>query len=295
MRAFLLLGALFCSLASCAQVQRPKITGIAYVRFHTTDRKGARHFYRDVLGLPCQCVDRKEDDSYVLGSSQRILIDTRSNALVGNEEEIALETSDVPAMRSYLRAHGYAETRSIGDGFSVADPEGRTISFVPRRAIDPLPVLTNAASKRIIHVGFVVNDRAAEDAFFRDLLGFKLYWTGGPNWDGGEKSASYASMQVPDGHEWVEYMLNRSPKMDAKSYGSANHVALGVPDIQAAAAQLRKNGWDGTAQPRQGQDGKWQLNLFDPDNTRAELMEFTPSREPCCTKYQQPHPAENER
>jgi hypothetical protein len=35
--------------------------------------------------------------------------------------------------------------------------------------------------------------------------------------------------------------------------------------------------------PKMGRDGKWQLNLYDPDLTRVELMEFKPSEMPCCS------------
>ena len=33
-------------------------------------------------------------------------------------------------------------------------------------------------SPRIIHVGYLVKDRAKEDSFYRDLLGFRPYWYG---------------------------------------------------------------------------------------------------------------------
>jgi hypothetical protein len=41
-----------------------------------------------------------------------------------------------------------------------------------------------------------------------------------------------------------------------------------------------------------GRDGKWQLNLYDPDLTRIELMEFTPKEKPCCSEFQGQHPGE---
>jgi len=69
-----------------------------------------------------------------------------------------------------------------------------------------------------------------------------------------------------------------------------NHIALGVPDIHAAREQLVKNGWKGTEEPKIGRDGKWQLNLYDPDETRVEFTEFTPTKEPCCSPYTGPHP-----
>jgi hypothetical protein len=35
--------------------------------------------------------------------------------------------------------------------------------------------------------------------------------------------------------------------------------------------------------PKIGRDGKWQLNLYDPNGTRAELMEMKPVEKPCCS------------
>jgi hypothetical protein len=35
--------------------------------------------------------------------------------------------------------------------------------------------------------------------------------------------------------------------------------------------------------PKIGRDGKWQLNLYDPNGTRAELMEPKPVQTPCCS------------
>jgi hypothetical protein len=34
-----------------------------------------------------------------------------------------------------------------------------------------------------------------------------------------------------------------------------------------------------------GRDGKWQANLYDPDGTRVELMEFQPVTKPCCSNF----------
>jgi predicted enzyme related to lactoylglutathione lyase len=69
-----------------------------------------------------------------------------------------------------------------------------------------------------------------------------------------------------------------------------NHFAVGVPDIEAAAYRVQKNGFTSTEEPKIGRDGKWQLNLYDPDGTRVELMEFTPVEKPCCSEFTGPHP-----
>jgi catechol 2,3-dioxygenase-like lactoylglutathione lyase family enzyme len=100
----------------------------------------------------------------------------------------------------------------------------------------------------------------------------------------------WVDMQVPDGTDWIEYMLNVDPNADKKELGVMNHIALGVPDVRAAAKQLEKNGVPLAEKPGIGRDGKWQLNLYDPDDTRVELMEFSPVEKPCCAEYTGNHP-----
>jgi len=100
----------------------------------------------------------------------------------------------------------------------------------------------------------------------------------------------WVAMQVPDGTDWIEYMLNIPPDASKHLLGVMNHIALGVTDIQVAKAQLVKNGAKLTEEPKLGRDGKWQLNVYDPDDTRVEFMEFTPKEKPCCSEFTGPHP-----
>jgi hypothetical protein len=41
-----------------------------------------------------------------------------------------------------------------------------------------------------------------------------------------------------------------------------------------------------------GKDGKGQLNLYDPDGTRVELMNFHATEKPCCSSFTASDPAE---
>jgi hypothetical protein len=97
-------------------------------------------------------------------------------------------------------------------------------------------------------------------------------------------------MQVPEGTDWVEYMLNISPTADKRTLGVMNHISLGVPDIHAINDELAKAGVKPAEVPKIGRDGKWQLNLYDADQTRIEFMEFTPKQRPCCSEFTGPHP-----
>ena len=69
-------------------------------------------------------------------------------------------------------------------------------------------------------------------------------------------------------------------------------MALGVDDMKAAQKLLESRGWKPSENEHAqiGKDGKWQLNLYDPDGTRVELMEFKPVAKPCCSAYALPHP-----
>ena len=67
----------------------------------------------------------------------------------------------------------------------------------------------------------------------------------------------------------------------------------GVVSVAELHQRLIAQGWKPTAQERPpllGLDGKWQLDLFDPDGTRVEFMEFKPVKKPCCSDFTGPLP-----
>ena len=278
---------------------RPRITGIAMVRIINSAPPDeapmeAALLYLQVFGfagLP-GCYD--DITIYCLGINERQLLslvtsfDGEANSRIA---EIIFETSDVEQLRNHLDSAGFKTSDIQGPKggnrhFGVRDPEGHRIGFIQFAQTPKFNSPPHQVSARLIHAGFVVRDRAAEDRFYKDILGFHLYWQGGRKDD----ETSWVNMQVPDGTDWIEYMLNVPANADHHTLGGVNHIALGVPDIHAAEARLRKNGWSGNEQPKIGRGGKWQLNLYDPDDTRVELMEFTPTQKPCCSEYTGPHP-----
>ena len=75
--------------------------------------------------------------------------------------------------------------------------------------------------------------------------------------------------------------------VDANQLGVLNHFSLGVQNMEKAVTTLYQQDrlspkHDG---PQMGRDGKWQANLYDPDGTRVELMEFQPVTKPCCSNF----------
>ncbi len=64
------------------------------------------------------------------------------------------------------------------------------------------------------------------------------------------------------------------------------------PHISEVVQALARNGCTGPecSTSKIGRDGKVQLNLFDPDLSRVEFMEFTPTGETCCSGFTAEHP-----
>jgi len=274
---------------------RPQITGLRFVTIGVENIESANHFYHGELGLrymTCQLPD-PESKCFFIDPDQRVyLIKNSDSAQTNLIKEIGWSTSNAAALREYLLSQkqkpGDITTDSQGIvSFQIRDPENHVIEFAQRTggiagSIQGGPAISN----RIIHAGFIVKDRVAMDKFYRDILGFHLYWQGGMK-DG---ETSWVSMQVPEGTDWIEYMLNIDPNADQHLRGVMNHIALGVPSVKEAAIQLEKGGVKLTEQPKVGRDGKWQLNLYDPGLTRVELMEFTPVEKPCCSEFTGTHP-----
>jgi catechol 2,3-dioxygenase-like lactoylglutathione lyase family enzyme len=299
MKKFVALLALLIA-SACAQAQsspaRPRITGIDHVSFYTTQPDGVKALYGGTLGLAAADPTEPGGSVRYMVGKQWVGYSAAPDSKANNRmDHVAFTTENAAALRQYLIANGVqaaAIEQHSGHSvsFMVSDPESNQIEFVERSKSEPAtsPAGT-AVSRHMIHVGFLVHSRDAEDHFYRDLLGFRLYWHGGMNPD----KTDWVAMQVPDGTDWLEYMLAWSPNPpDLREMGVLNHISLGVVDMKKAQAILESQGWkphDGE-KAQMGKDGKWQLNVFDPDFTRIELMEFKPTQKPCCAEFTGPHP-----
>jgi catechol 2,3-dioxygenase-like lactoylglutathione lyase family enzyme len=273
---------------------RPKITGLAFVRFNVTDLAATRKFYEQTIQLGNHingCLGPGSVCFRLNSSANLELVQANVPDGSGFLAEVGFSTDNLDAMHHYLAAAGI-KVGEIFSGyddrkrFQLTDPENHGLAFVSA----PLPgeffSWSSQVAKRMLHAGFVVHDLAIENHFYRDLLGFRLYWQGGFKDDG----LDWYEIQVPDGNDWIEYMLNIPPNADRAELGIQNHFSLGVKDIHTTASQLRSNGLQKFDGPEIGRDGKWSLDAYDPDGTRIEFMEFKPVQKPCCHPYTASHP-----
>src|SRR5713101_585173 len=181
-RIFGALGSLV--LCACAAAQdppvRPSITGIAYVRIAVSDLENSRSFYSKILGFAsnsgsCHPIVM----TCVNIGSQHIEFDQPNPADSSNlVTEIAFLTASVSGLQIYLEAHGIksgmiSTLDDKSERFEVTDPGNHRIAFVQQRDPHPTVWSKSEVSSRLIHAGFVVRDRAAEDRFYKDILGFR--------------------------------------------------------------------------------------------------------------------------
>ena len=108
--------------------------------------------------------------------------------------------------------------------------------------------------------------------FYADVLGFKETWRGSR--DG--VTLDWVNLQVPDGDDYIELMLYRDlPAPDRR--GTQHHVCLFLDNLENAMDVLKtrvgRADYGRGLEIRTGVNRKRQLNLFDPDGTRVELME----------------------
>ena len=286
------------ALNSEKQPTRPRITGIDHVSIYVSDITRSGRVYSGVLGLaPCPQATGP-DRCFLLQSADQRIVLKRAPTQAGSASlkdwvaEIGFATDSVTEMRRYLLSQGLAPGAIIAepDGerwFPVRDPEGNPLAFVQRLpAKSAGPSASQQIGSRLIHAGFVVRDRKVENHFYVDLLGFHLYWYGGFK----DNTIDWYELQVPNGFDWIEYMLNIPANADHGELGVQNHFSLGVKDVHTAASRLRSRGLQNFDGPEIGRDGKDSLDAYDPDGTRVEVMEFTPSQAPCCHPYTAAHP-----
>jgi lactoylglutathione lyase len=277
---------------------RPKILAISHAGYFVSDLPKALDFWHGLLGYD-DPYDLKNPDGTIhiafikINDHQHIeLFNQQPPAGSGHLSHIAFTVSNAEQMRAYLASKGVPVGSKVGKGktgdlnFEVKDPDGNLVEFVEpqpdgmeaKNAGKFLPA--TRISDAIYHLGFLVGRSDKSIAFYGDILGFREFWRGSSK----GTILSWIDMRVPDGQDYVEFMLYSDLAAPDKRGGS-EHTSLVVPDLAKSIAILEaRPAYKTYGKPLEshtGVNGQRQVNLFDPDSTRVELMEpFTASGKP---------------
>jgi hypothetical protein len=87
---------------------------------------------------------------------------------------------------------------------------------------------------------------------------------------------NWVNMKVPDGNDYLDFMLyDKMPTREVML--TKHHICLEVDDVVKAGEILRSRplpeGCKAPSEPKVGTNGKRQINYYDPDGTRVEIME----------------------
>ena len=288
--SYLMLLAVFvCSSAIAHKQTRPRVLGVAHMALYVSDLQAARAFYEDFLGFAEPYVLKRDDGSVrivfiKINDDQYIELFAEAPKQDGHLNHIAFYTDSAPAMRADLATRGVKVPDKVGKGrignsnFNIVDPDGHTVEIVQyepgswtlREKGKFMP--DTRVATHIFHIGVLVGSLDPAMKFYRDVLGFEEFWRGGPS----SEVLSWVNMRVPDGKDYLEFMLYSAPQ-DAAQAGVKNHICLITPDIKKAVAILEsrpaRKSYSRPIEIKIGRNGKRQANLFDPDGTRIELME----------------------
>ena len=271
--------------------KRPRIIGVSHAAFYVSDMAKTRAFYEGFLGFQSPfSIPRKNPSEQLvwIKINDRQTIELFPGSEVAPDADRlyhdAIETDDAEAMRVYLKAKGVEVPDKVGVGkignknYFIKDPNGNTIEIV-----EYLPdgwtmqakgkFMSDArVSTRMSHFGVMTAQLDSALKFYEGILGFKETWRGSK--DG--KALSWVNLQVPDGNDYIELMLyNKYPSLDRVH--TMQHICLEVPDIAKASAILKSRPLPAGCKPPSeiatGVNGKRQINCYDPDGTRIEIME----------------------
>ena len=269
--------------------KRPKILGIAHIALYVRDIEAARTFYKDFLGYGEPFKLDNKDGSLSLtfikvNDRQYIELFPEKQPQTDRLVHISIEVDDAEAMRAYLAANGVKVPEKVGKGrignanFMVSDPGGHLVEVVQYMpdgwsVREKGKFMSDArVSTRIKHLGITVGSLEPAMKFYGELLGFKETWRGSRE----GKVLDWVNMRVPDGDDYLEFMLY-SEKPNLTRLGTLHHICLEVDDLPKALASLEakpaRKTYEKPMEIRTGVNRKRQLNLYDPDGTRSELME----------------------
>ncbi|MBO4537172.1 MAG: DUF1080 domain-containing protein [Bacteroidales bacterium] len=269
-------------------VPRPKILAVAHAAFFTSDYEQTCRLYGDFFGYehPSTIYTQNGDVNltiFKINDYQYVEIFKEREAGAPRMYHYAVLTDDAEGMRLYLQSKGVTVPDKTPKGrvgnynYFIKDPNGVICEIVQygedgeMAANYGLHMPQTRISAHMSHVGFQCPDLDKALAFYQGILGFKEVWRGGPD----PEKVKWVHLQVPEGEDTVELMLyEEEPSLAQK--GSMNHICLEVDDVNQAKSVLDgrayPSGCKSPTPPKFGFNKKAQINYYDPDQTRIEVM-----------------------
>ena len=265
------------------------VIGLAGVAFRTSDLAKARAHYQGVLGFPeaftvkspggvTSVYFKVNDDQYIE------LVNDIEPGELRRQARVIFQSNDLKKLHAIYTARGLNPTpiTNGADGnpvFRIIGLSGAKLDFIEYvptsrqgqlrgKLLDP-----RRMSTKLWHVGIYTEDRAAVPGFYGEKLGFPR----GRDVGRGE----YIETPSSDRNTETKYppLDPNNPaqraQFERESMGAVEHIALEVADMRASRdlVQERGNYTDLQVRTHVGNNRHWQLHLFDPDGSRAELME----------------------
>jgi len=266
------------------------IVGLAGVAFRVSDLAKARAYYQGVLGF-AEAFSTKDqsgrvasvyfkinDDQYV-----EVVPDLKPGEL-HRQARVMFQSSDLRRLHALYTERGLTPTTiTTGpDGnpvFRVLGPSGAKLDFieyVPGSQQGQLRgklLDARRISTHLWHVGIYTEDRAASAPFYGEKLGLPR----GRDVGRGE----YIETPSSDSNTETKYprLDPNNPatraQFERESMGAVEHMALEVTDMKTMRDLVQDRGkyTDLWVRAHVGNNRHWLMHLFDPDGSRAEIME----------------------
>ena len=284
----ILLSSCLASVAAAAPA-RPPIVGLSHVALFVHDLEKSRAFYKTLLGFAEPFSLTNQDGSLHLtwikiNDHQTIELFPEKEAGSDRLNHLSFETTDALAMRDYLASKNITVPDKVGKGrignlnFNLSDSDGHTVEIVQyapdgwtrREQGKYLP--DTRISTRMMHAGILVGNLDKALAFYNDIFAAKEFWRGAK----GSNALSWVNVKLPETPDYVEFMLY-SELPPPSDRGKQHHICLEVADTLKTKALLDQRasriGYSRPIEIATGVNRKRQINLWDPDGTRIELME----------------------
>lgn len=137
--------------------------------------------------------------------------------------------------------------------------------------MDDAPAKPALADARLLHTMLRVKDLERSLDFYTRLLGMKLLRR--RDYPDGKYTLAFVGYGDESDTAVIELTHNWGREEDYTIGTGYGHIAIGVPDVEAACAALAQEGVKMPVPPKKRPSGNWLAFVEDPDGYRVELLQ----------------------